>query len=120
LAQSAAGRQGKTAGAPDRYLARSSIYPLGTKEISQLKALAPPSRYSDDYRHYLTIYTQQAELLLAKARAYQLGSYKLPGVDTESLEAELEKELKRLAGRMGIPTCEKEVGASSSAPSQSA
>lgn len=91
-----------------------SFYPTVVHAISQLHGLAPPTRYAATYRRYLTIDTQQAEWVLADARANRLGSFKIPGDDHETEEARQRHELKDLAASMGIQACEKEVGGSSS------
>jgi hypothetical protein len=101
-------------------LLEGPLYAFGTREILRLRSVAPPAQYAAEYQHYLTIYVQQAELLLARARVLQLGVYTVPGVDSDSLQAEQRKELKALAGQMGIQACEREVGSGTAAPSQAA
>ena len=95
------------------------VYRLGTREIAELASLAPPSRFGASYHHYLTIYVQQAEWALAEARAFQLGARKIPGTEYEKARKIRQKrELKRLAGAMGISPCEREL--STNSPSQPA
>ena len=102
-------------------LLEGPLYEFGKREILRLRSVAPPAQYAAEYQHYLTIYVQEAELLLARARALQLGVFTVPGVDSDSLQAEQKKELKALAARMGIQACEREVGSGKNpAPSQAA
>ncbi len=88
------------------------LYPLAIRITSKLKLVTPPTRYAAEYMHYLKLGVENDELLLAKARAYQLGALKVPGIDdAQSEEHRREQKLKRLAAAMGIQRCQQKVDA---------
>jgi hypothetical protein len=80
---------------------------IGRSFIRRSVAVAPPAKDAADYRRYLTLSAQELEYLLAEARVYQLGGFKVPGADDHKAEEKKnEAELKKLAATLGIPSCE--------------
>ena len=89
-----------------RWFERSG-YGLLQRLFRKLVAVAPPARYAADYRRWLRLNAQEAEWILAEARAYQLGVVKVPGAGDHEAEAKRQKrEAKKLAASLGISGCE--------------
>jgi hypothetical protein len=83
------------------------LYRFGLREFRKMVALAPPPRYATDYRHYLELEAREGEWILALARAFQLGLYKVPNSeDHKAEEKRSQRERKNLAHSLGFGLCE--------------
>jgi hypothetical protein len=88
------------------------VFRIGVRALHELRLLAPPPAQADDYRRYLQLTAQHGEWILATARAYQLGAYKVPGAeDHEAEERRRKKEQASLTASLGIPACAQDAGA---------
>ncbi len=79
-------------------------------EIGELATLAPPAKWAADFHRYLTLYAQEAEWVLAEARAFESGHGQ--ALDTARHQTErlpLRRELGRIVTRLGIQECVGEV-----------
>lgn len=85
-------------------------YRENSAEIKDLAALAPPAKWAADFHRYLTIYAQDAEWVLAEARAFQSGhGQALDDAKRHSERLPLLRELGRIVTRLGIQECTGEV-----------
>ncbi len=75
----------------------------GTLELARLR---PPAADATVYRRYLELDAQQAEWLLAQARALRLGAFKAPAVSRKPEARAEAAERQRLAAKLGIGSCE--------------
>jgi hypothetical protein len=92
------------------------LYRLGRRETRELASLAPPPSDLANFHRYLTLDVKSLEGILAGARAFQLGLYKVPGpADRKAEESRQKSERKHLVAALGIPVCEKEFKGSDSA-----
>lgn len=76
----------------------------GTLDLARLR---PPAADAGAYRRYLELDAQQAEWLLAQARALRLGAFKTPAVSRKAEARREAAERQKLATKLGIGSCEK-------------
>jgi hypothetical protein len=75
----------------------------------RLARIAPPEKFAADYRRWLQTDAQQAEGMLAQARALRVGAFKSPALDQIKADAEAREHVSEsAAAHIGIAkTCER-------------
>jgi hypothetical protein len=122
----AVGREAILAGAGKPIITRmglwyeDTVYRPGLHALRRLIDTAPPTKYADQYRRYLTQSVETLEWALASARAYEIGALEVPGKkEHEAGEARHKRESRRLAAAMGLLPCERDLGPAIRSPSPS-
>jgi hypothetical protein len=75
----------------------------------KLAAVDPPVRYRSAYRRYLALDVKQEEWDLAATRTLELGIVKSPVLQRHDDAIAEKEERRKLADRLGVPSCEKTV-----------
>jgi hypothetical protein len=88
-----------------------ALYRLGLREFRKMVALAPPPSYAARYRRYLELEAEEGEWILALARSFQLGAFKVPNSSNHEAEhRRSQRERKKIAHSLGFHVCEGNVG----------